>query len=76
MANKLPQISGKELSRVLIKIGFEFKNQNGSHIKFVKNSKFNKEIIIIPNHKTIRKGTLNNILKKINLSKNRFNELL
>lgn len=76
MANKLPQVSGKELSRVLIKLGFEFKNQNGSHIKFVKKNEYGKEIIIIPNHKIIRKGTLNNVLKKINLTKNKLNELL
>jgi len=60
---KLPQISGKELVKKLMKFGFVVIRQKGSHIRIEKNTQ-NKTIkITIPNHKVIKKGTLHNILK-------------
>ena len=74
---KLPQISAKDIKGILIRIGFHEAQQKGSHIKFVRR-KFDqsKEIIIIPNHKVLRKGTLHNILKKVDLSIEKLKELL
>ena len=60
---KLSPISGEELAKLLIKDGFVFISQKGSHIKLRKG----KIIVIVPNHKEIRKGTLSNILKLTNL---------
>ena len=72
---KLSQISGKELVKVLQKVGYELISQKGSHIKL---RQFNpiKITIIVPNHKIIRPGTLNNILKKVGISKDRLKEIL
>lgn len=74
--SKSPQISGKEMSRILLRLGFEFKSQKGSHMKFVKRHSFGKEIVIVPNHKTLRPGTLTNILGKLNLSAEKLKELI
>lgn len=74
--NKNPQISGKEMARVLIHFGFQFKSQKGSHMKFIKKHSYGKEIIIVPNHKTLRPGTFSNILNKLNLSIEKFKELI
>lgn len=74
--SKLPQISGKEMSRVLLRLGFEFKSQKGSHMKFVKRHSFGKEIVIVPNHKALRPGTLANILGKLNLNAEKLKELI
>jgi predicted RNA binding protein YcfA (HicA-like mRNA interferase family) len=60
--------SGKEIKTVLEKLGFVFKKQKGSHIKMEKAINNKKITIIVPNHKTIKKGTLNNILKKVNIN--------
>jgi len=60
---KLPSISGEKLVKLLIKDGFIFVSQKGSHIKLRKD----KITVIVPNHKEIRKGTLNNILKLTSL---------
>lgn len=60
---KLPQISGNDLVKLLIKDGFIFISQKGSHIKLRKG----KIIIIVPSHHEIRKGTLGNILKLTDL---------
>lgn len=72
---RLPQISGKELGRVLTRLGFMFISQKGSHIKFTRAVTGSKEIIVIPNHKVIRKGTLRGILKRLNLDLEKLKEL-
>jgi len=72
----LPQISGKQMSRVLIRLGFRLKSQKGSHMKFEKKMEYGKEIIVMPNHKFMRVGTLYNIMKKLNLNIETLKELL
>ena len=72
---KLPQISGKELGRVLTRLGFVFMNQKGSHMKFTRSVAGRKDIIVIPNHKIIHRGTLLNILKRLNLGIEKLREL-
>ena len=75
--DKLPQLSGKEMGRMLIRLGFYLKSQKGSHMKFVRERDMRKEIIIVPNHKILQKGTLNDILKKIDArSPDRLKELM
>ena len=73
---KLPQISGKDMGRVLPRLGFYLNAQKGSHMKFVRKRNGEKEIIIVPNHKVLRKGTLHNILKKLNLRIEEFKKLI
>lgn len=60
---KLPQISGKELVKKLMKFGFVVTRQKGSHIRIQKNMKDKTIKITVPNHKVIKKGTLHNIIK-------------
>lgn len=73
---KLPVISGKELGRVLTRLGFVFKSQKGSHMKFIRLRDSGKEIIVIPNHRVIRRGTLQGVLKQLNLNIEKFRDLL
>ena len=72
---KLPQISGREMSRILVRLGFVLINQRGSHMKFVRHHQYGKEAIVIPNHKTLRKGTLHDLLKKLNINLNQLDKL-
>ena len=66
---KLPQISANQLLRVLFKIGFKTVSQKGSHIKLQRTINKRVQTIIVPNHRSIRKGTLKNgILNQIPLS--------
>ena len=58
--------SGKQIIKALRRLGYYVDHQRGSHI-FMHNLDQNISIII-PNHKELKKGTLNNILKKVNLS--------
>ena len=75
--SKIPQVSGKETIKALQKIGFEVSQQKGSHIKLTRMINNQKQIVIIPMHKTLKIGTLKNgILKPINLSVADFVKLL
>jgi len=58
--------SGRQLVKALRRSGFVIDHQKGSHI-FLHN--LDKNIsVIVPNHKEIKKGTLNNIIKKAGLT--------
>ena len=52
---KQPQVSSSELIKALKNLGFAIVSQKGSHIKMQDN---NGRTVIIPNHKTIKPGTL------------------
>jgi len=60
--SKLPQITAKEVSKVLQKLGFEFKRQKGSHMFF---GHKDRRTTTIPNHpgEKIDRGLLNKIIK-------------
>lgn len=75
--SKLPQVSGKETIRVLRKIDFVVVQQRGSHVKLRRIIKNQRQTVIVPMHKVLKKGTLRNgILKPINLSVEEFVKLL
>jgi len=63
----LPQVSGAVLCKVLEKHGYSVVSQKGSHIKLKLICKKGTHVIIIPNQKTVAKGTLNDILNKVSL---------
>jgi len=74
---KLPQVSGKDTIKALVKIGFEKISQKGSHIKLRRTRGQFTDIVTVPNHRVIRRGTLRNgILKPINISVEEFIRLL
>ncbi|MCL5783733.1 MAG: type II toxin-antitoxin system HicA family toxin [Patescibacteria group bacterium] len=65
--SNIPQVSGQEVVKALEKIGFKVGRQKGSHIRLVRIQKELKQLVTVPNHKVIKKGTLlNGILKPIN----------
>ena len=75
--SKLPQVSGKDTIKALQKIGFVLNSQKGSHVKLVRLKNNQRQTVIIPMHKNIKKGTLRNgILKPINLRIDEFINLL
>lgn len=66
---KLPVISAKKLLKALKLFGFEQVSQRGSHIKLTRMYKGQRQVIIVPNHKVIKSGTLRNgILKPAKIS--------
>ncbi|MBS3146441.1 type II toxin-antitoxin system HicA family toxin [Candidatus Woesearchaeota archaeon] len=72
---KLPIISGKELIKVLNKIGYEIDHQTGSHI-ILRNREVPYRRLTVPNHKVLAKGTLLAITKQAGLTRDEFFKLL
>ncbi len=70
----LPVVSGKELCKLLSKIGYEIDHQSGSHI-ILRNYNYPFRRLTIPNHNEIAKGTLRAILREAGLSIEEFKEL-
>ena len=59
---KLPLLTANELAKIIKKVGFEFKRQEGSHMFFEHSD---GRTTIIPNHpgEDIDRGLLNKIVK-------------
>ena len=62
---RLPRdVSGPELVKALRKLGYESTRQRGSHIR-VTTQQGGQHHEVIPNHRSIKTGTLSGILKSI-----------
>jgi predicted RNA binding protein YcfA (HicA-like mRNA interferase family) len=62
---KPKKLSGDDIVRIFAQFGFETVSQKGSHIKLVRGTATGaREILTIPNHKEIRKGTVKAILNQ------------
>lgn len=73
---KLPILSGKEINKILVKLGFNIVSQKGSHIKLKRKLNGKELIVIVPNHKEVKRGVLINILKQAELSKEEFVKIM
>ena len=60
---KLPRLNGRELSRIVEKLGFEFVRQTGSH-QVYEHSDGRKTVIPIHSREELGPGLLNKIIKK------------
>ena len=64
---KLPtDVSGQELVKALLRVGFVVNRQRGSHIVLRRASPFAR--VVVPDHKQIRAGTLRQILTEAGLT--------
>lgn len=61
---RLRVMSASEVIKVLSSFGFEVQDQNGSHIKMSRRTMLQKQILIVPNHKSLNKGTLHALYKQ------------
>jgi predicted RNA binding protein YcfA (HicA-like mRNA interferase family) len=62
---KLPVIKPRQLEQVLLRAGFEFVRQKGSHRMYTRGV----DKVVIPYHnKDLKKGTLKSVLKQANIS--------
>ena len=64
---RLPQISGRTLIRLLHALGYETVRQRGSHVRLRKMTPIGEHNITVPDHKTLAKGTLNDLLAQVSL---------
>ena len=67
---RLPQVSGRALLKLLNSLGYQVIRQKGSHIRLRKVSALGEHKITVPDHDTVAKGTLNDILTRVSLWNN------
>ncbi len=72
---KLPQISGKELCKILERFGFQQIHGKGSHVRF-KHSDGRRTVVPVHSGEKIGKGLLKEILKQVKLSREEFEKLI
>jgi predicted RNA binding protein YcfA (HicA-like mRNA interferase family) len=72
---KIPSdISGRQLCKALQKVGFEETRQRGSHIVMYRADPRCR--VVVPDHRTLRQGTLHQIISAAGLSVEELIELL
>jgi predicted RNA binding protein YcfA (HicA-like mRNA interferase family) len=64
---KLPILSGKDVFKILSRIGYEHIRTRGSHMIMIKQTENGKKTIPVPNHKELAKGTLKAIMMQADL---------
>ncbi len=72
--SKLPSISSRECVKALERAGFYFKRQEGSHIIMRRDDPFAQAVV--PERKTMPKGTLRSIIRQADLTVADFLKLL
>ena len=72
---KLPRISGKELCKVLQKLGFEKIYGRGSHVRF-KHADGRRTVVPVHGNEELGPGLLTAILKQVKLSREDFEKLI
>jgi predicted RNA binding protein YcfA (HicA-like mRNA interferase family) len=75
---KLPAMSSKDVIRALRDTGFEDapKRGKGSHRALVKRGSDKTRLVIVPERKTLPRGTLKAIIEQAGLTSREFAELL
>jgi predicted RNA binding protein YcfA (HicA-like mRNA interferase family) len=73
---KLPVITGYDAIKALRKAGFIATRQRGSHVRLKKIEDGKTIKITVPVHGTLKKGTLNRIIKDVGLTRDEFLRLL
>ena len=66
---KLPRVSGKEVLRLLLKLGYYVRDQKGSHVHLRHPT---KPPLTVPMRDELDRGTLKSIIKSANLSVDKF----
>lgn len=71
----LPRVSGREVVKSLLKIGYEQDRQRGSHI-ILRQVTAPHRRLVVPDHNEVAKGTLRAIIRQAGLTVDEFKALL
>ena len=76
MSPKLPVVSGRQVIRVLERIGYQVVRQRGSHIRLRDQGNSEHLPVTVPDHKELKPGLLRQILRDAHLTVDEFVDLL
>ena len=71
--SKLPVLSGKEVIKALMKLGYYFRDRESSHVHLRHPT---RPPLTVPDHKEVARGTLRTIIRQAELSKEEFMDLI
>ncbi len=71
----LPRVSGREVVKVLRKVGYERDRRRGSHIVLRQTALPHRRLTVL-DHKEVAKGTLRAIIRQAGLTVDEFKALL
>ena len=69
---KFPGLSGADIIKALEKLGFAVIRQSGSHVVMKRNG----QGCVVPNHKEVKVGTVNGLLRKAGVNAKEFESVL
>jgi len=67
MSERLPVVTGKDLIKCLLSLGYSVVRQKGSHVRLEKSTKVGTHKITVPDHNPVARGTLSDILSKVSI---------
>jgi len=73
---KLPVVSAKEVARIALRLGFEFRRQSGSHAIYVRKSDQARVVIPVHSGKVLKRKTLRGIIHDLKITVEEFANLL
>ena len=72
--SRLPSLSAREVVAAFAKAGFHFQRQTGGHL--ILYSPARRQILSVPNHDAIKRGTLRSLIRYAGLTHQQFLDLL
>lgn len=72
--SSLPVISESQCIKALQQVGFVIRRRKGSHVIMQQADPY--AMVVVPDHKTLKRGTLQGIIRDAGLSVDEFIELL
>ncbi len=69
---KLGTFSGRDVLRILAAQGFREVRRRGSHVVMQQSVEGNTVTVVVPDHKTVRIGTLQSIIRQSQLPRHLF----
>jgi len=73
---KQKPLSGNKIIKALSNAGFQVVGRKGSHVRLKKKTLYSVNIVIVPTHPEIKKGTLKSILRQAGLTTEELERLL
>jgi predicted RNA binding protein YcfA (HicA-like mRNA interferase family) len=73
---KLKPVSGLKVIKALGKAGFQVVGRKGSHVRLKKKNVDAVNIVVVPDHAEIKRGTLRSIIRQSGLTEEEFEKFL
>jgi len=71
---RLPALPAREVVRAFAKAGFKHQRQTGSHLILYSDTR--RQVLSIPNHDPVKRGTLRALIRQAGMTREQFLELL